>query len=63
MEHTINIKLTLNDINAVLRALGNRPYAEVANLIDNISGQAQAALRSEEEAATENDTADCDREG
>lgn len=37
-------KLTLNEANTILAALGQNKYVEVAALIDNIKAQAQPQL-------------------
>ena len=36
----INLELSLNEINLILQALGQAPYAQVAELVDKIKGQA-----------------------
>lgn len=40
----LNLSLQVNEINAVLRALGTQPYAQVHVLIEKIQSQAQAQL-------------------
>lgn len=35
------LKLSLNELNAVLAALGRMPYEQVAGLINNVQQQAQ----------------------
>jgi hypothetical protein len=37
----MTIELTLDEVNQILNALGQRPYVEVANLISKIATQAQ----------------------
>ena len=36
----INLELTVNEINMVLQALGQAPYAQVAELFEKIKAQA-----------------------
>ena len=36
----IKLELTLDEVNGVLQALGNMPYAQVVTLVDNIKNQA-----------------------
>jgi hypothetical protein len=36
----INLELTLNEINLILQALGQAPYAQVAELVEKIKAQA-----------------------
>ena len=36
----VKLELTVDEVNAVLNALGQLPYAQVANLIGNIRMQA-----------------------
>mgnify|MGYP003346879897 FL=1 len=38
--NNINLNLTVNDVNVVLQALGNAPYAQVFELIEKIRDQA-----------------------
>jgi hypothetical protein len=38
----MTIELTLDEVNQILNALGQRPYVEVANLIGKIATQAQS---------------------
>jgi hypothetical protein len=40
----INLKLNINEINELLKALGNMPYSQVATLIANIQAQASQQL-------------------
>jgi hypothetical protein len=40
----LNLNLNVNEINAVLRALGTLPYSQVHMLIDKIQQQAQVQL-------------------
>ncbi len=53
-QDTLNLQLTLNEINTILTALGERPYVQVFELIQKIQGQAGAQVRERErEAAVE----------
>lgn len=40
----MKIELTLNEINLIMQALGNMPYAQVFELIHKVREQAQAQL-------------------
>jgi len=40
----IKLELTLDEVNAVLNALGNMPYAQVAPLVEKIKEQAVPQL-------------------
>lgn len=39
-----DLKLTLNEINVIMQALGNAPYATVADLVANIRAQVQIQI-------------------
>lgn len=41
----INLSLTLAQVNQILEALGQQPYADVYELIEQIQQQAQAQLQ------------------
>ena len=41
----MTLDLTINEINIILQALGNAPYASVFELIENIRTQAQAQVQ------------------
>ena len=45
----INLKLSVDEINKVLSALGNMPYIQVFELINKISRQAETSLKNEED--------------
>ena len=49
----LNFKLSVDEVNAILQALGNRPYAEVQALIAKIKadGEAQIAATKPPELA------------
>ena len=40
----MKLDLTVNEINAIMQALGNMPYAQVFELVQKIREQAQAQL-------------------
>lgn len=40
----LNVKLTINELNLILEALGHQSYIKVYELIDNIQNQAKAQL-------------------
>jgi hypothetical protein len=52
----INLTLTLEEVNGVLTALGNMPYAQVSPLVDKVRSQAgpqvQAMQQSQPPTAT-----------
>ena len=45
--NNINLNLTVNDVNVVLQALGNAPYAQVFELIEKIRDQAGPQVQSQ----------------
>lgn len=45
----MKLELTLQEINAVLQALGTAPYAQVFQLVEKIRSQAQAQVSAEQE--------------
>ena len=47
----LNIQLSINEANTILRALGNMPYLQVAGLIQTIQNQANGQLKPIEAAA------------
>ena len=49
----MKLELTINEINMILQALGNAPYAQVFELVGKIRTQAQAQVSAEKE--NEND--------
>lgn len=53
MEQKINIELPVAAWNIVMNALGNRPYLEVAEVIQSIREQAQSKLNPEQPEVTE----------
>jgi len=44
----MKLELTINEINLILQALGNAPYAQVFELVEKIRTQAQAQAQSTE---------------
>ena len=52
MEPTINLELTVAEVNIILASLGKHPFAEIANLIGKIKqqGEAQVAAAQQEPA-------------
>lgn len=53
MEQTIELKLSLNEVNACLVALSKLPYEQVATVVENIRAQATAQVSAMEPAAEE----------
>lgn len=45
----MKLDLTLPEINAVMAALGNMPYAQVFELVQKIREQAQAQVAAQQE--------------
>jgi len=43
-EKTLNLKLSLNEVNAILLAVGERPYTQVFGLVAKIQQQASEQL-------------------
>ena len=42
----LTLNLTIDEINVILDALGQRPYAEVFQLVEKIQAQSQAQLQT-----------------
>lgn len=49
----MKLELTINEINLIMSALGNVPYAQVYELIEKIRSQAQAQLADNSAQPTE----------
>lgn len=49
----IELKLTINEINSILTALGEMPYKDVALLVNNIQKQATEQLPKKEDTEKE----------
>jgi hypothetical protein len=47
----VKLELTLNEINTIMHALGQLPYASVFELVTKIREQAQAQLAQQQEAS------------
>lgn len=45
----MKLDLTINEINVILQALGNAPYAQVFELVEKIRTQAQAQVQTQEQ--------------
>jgi hypothetical protein len=45
----MKLDLTINEVNMILQALGNAPYAQVFELVEKIRTQAQAQVQSTEQ--------------
>lgn len=48
MEPIINIELTVNEVNVILRSLGQHPFVEIADLIAKIKQQGEAQIAKQE---------------
>jgi len=44
-ETTLTLELSVDDINLILEALGERPFKSVYGLVSRLQGQAQAQLQ------------------
>ena len=44
----MNLDLTISEVNTILQALGNAPYAQVFELVEKIRAQAQAQVKEKE---------------
>ncbi len=51
---TINLSLTLDEVNFILESLGQMPYIKVNNLINKIQQQGASQLQKEEAGAIQN---------
>jgi malate/lactate dehydrogenase len=51
MDQTIKLELTVDEVNTVLRSLGQHPFEQIAALISKIRDQGEAQVRALEEAA------------
>jgi hypothetical protein len=45
----MKLELTINEINMILQALGNAPYAQVFELVEKIRTQAQTQVQTTEQ--------------
>jgi hypothetical protein len=45
----MKLELTINEVNMILQALGNAPYAQVFELVEKIRTQAQAQVQTTEQ--------------
>jgi hypothetical protein len=45
----MKLDLTINDVNVILQALGNAPYAQVFELVEKIRTQAQPQVQTTEQ--------------
>lgn len=46
----MKLDLTINEVNLILQALGNAPYAQVFELVQKIREQAQGQIATQEES-------------
>ncbi|MFN7897526.1 MAG: hypothetical protein ACK5Q6_15490 [Cyanobacteriota bacterium] len=46
-ETTLSLELSVDDINLILEALGERPFKSVYGLVSRLQSQARAQLRTE----------------
>lgn len=45
----MKLEITINEVNVILQALGNAPYAQVFELVEKIRTQAQAQVQTTEQ--------------
>ena len=48
---TINLELSVNEVNVILRSLGKHPFEEIAALINKIRAQGEAQIKEIVQAA------------
>ena len=53
MEQIIKLELTVNEVNTVLRSLGQHPFIEIADLIAKIKYQGDSQITPAQEPASE----------
>lgn len=41
----VNLELTVNEVNVILRSLGKHPFDEIVSLISKIKGQGEAQIQ------------------
>ena len=51
MENTINLSLSIDEVNGILQSLGQMPYAQVTSLVDKVRQQAGPQVQAIQEAA------------
>jgi len=51
MDQTIKLELTIEEINTILRSLGQHPFVEIANIIGKIKEQGESQVQAIEAAA------------
>lgn len=54
MDKIIELKLTLENVNVIMAALGKMPYESVFQVVKDITDQAQSQLQEHPSEATEN---------
>lgn len=57
-EVTVNVTLTVNEVNVILRSLAKHPFEEIAALIAKIKGQGDAQLAELQSTQTSDQAAD-----
>lgn len=51
MNNSLQLHLTVDEINLILKALGQQPFAEVHNIIEHIRSQTIPQLQQTQQAA------------
>jgi hypothetical protein len=47
----IKLSLTLEELNAVMQALGNMPYAQIATLVEKVRAQVVPQVQAQEQVS------------
>lgn len=58
MQSELNISLTVDEVNVILRSLAKHPFEEIAALIQKIKGQGESQLQAAQEAAAQDQDQD-----
>jgi hypothetical protein len=53
MDQTIKLELTVDEVNTILRSLGQHPFVEIASIIGKIKEQGEAQVQALEQAAAQ----------
>ena len=51
MDQTIKLELTVDEVNTILRSLGQHPFVEIASIIGKIKEQGESQVQAIEAAA------------
>jgi hypothetical protein len=53
MDQTIKLELTVDEVNTILRSLGQHPFVEIASIIGKIKEQGESQVQALEQAAAQ----------